>query len=111
VVLPGQGSGRLLLQVTPSREGHVGATGQGEGLLALPILQREERRYDAMCIARYGQTRYWVSLDADDTLVCPCVYRKGTEEVVRCLTGRHAASKLNSFISLLRKACAHGLQG
>ncbi len=38
-----------------------------------------------MRIARYGKTRYWAVFDADDTLVCLCVYRKGAEEVVRRL--------------------------
>ena len=40
-----------------------------------------------MRIARYGKTRYWAVIDADGTLVCLCVYRKGAEEVVRRLTG------------------------
>jgi hypothetical protein len=38
-----------------------------------------------MRIARYGNTRYWAVIDADGTLVCLCVYRKGTQEVVRRL--------------------------
>ena len=38
-----------------------------------------------MRIARYGKTRYWAVIDADGTLVCLCVYRKGAEEVVRRL--------------------------
>jgi hypothetical protein len=36
-----------------------------------------------MRIARYGNTRYWAVIDADGTLVCLCVYRKGALEVVR----------------------------
>jgi len=39
-----------------------------------------------MSIRKYG--RSWAVLDANGTLVCLCVYRKGAEEVVRRLTGR-----------------------
>jgi len=39
-----------------------------------------------MSIRKYG--RYWAVLDADGSLVCLCVYRKGADEVVRRLTGR-----------------------
>jgi hypothetical protein len=38
-----------------------------------------------MRIERYGNTRYWAVLDAEGTLICLCVYRKGAEEVVRRL--------------------------
>ena len=38
-----------------------------------------------MRIERYQNTRYWAVIDADGTLVCLCVYRKGAEEVVRRL--------------------------
>ncbi len=38
-----------------------------------------------MRIARYGKTRYWAVIDADGTLVCLCVYRKGAQEVLRRL--------------------------
>jgi hypothetical protein len=38
-----------------------------------------------MRIARYGSTRYLVVIDADGTLVCLCVYRKGAQEVLRRL--------------------------
>jgi hypothetical protein len=41
-----------------------------------------------MRIERYGKTRYWAVIDADGTLVCLCVYRKGAEAVVRRLTGQ-----------------------
>jgi hypothetical protein len=41
-----------------------------------------------MRIERYGTTRYWAVIDADGSLICLCVYRKGAEEVVRRLTGR-----------------------
>jgi len=41
-----------------------------------------------MQIERYGTTRYWAVIDADGSLICLCVYRKGAEEVVRRLTGR-----------------------
>ena len=40
---------------------------------------------NGMRITRYGNTRYWAVLDADGTLICLCVYRKGAEEVVRRL--------------------------
>jgi hypothetical protein len=36
-----------------------------------------------MVIKKYG--RFWAVYDADGTLVCLCVYRKGAEEVVRRL--------------------------
>jgi hypothetical protein len=39
-----------------------------------------------MAIRKYG--RYWAVIDAEGTLVCLCVYRKGAEEVVRRLTGQ-----------------------
>ncbi len=45
-------------------------------------------RSDAMRVARYGNTRYWAVLDADGTLVCLCVYRKGAQEVVKRLQAR-----------------------
>ena len=35
--------------------------------------------------ARYGKTRYWAVLDADDTLICFCVYKRGAIEVLRRL--------------------------
>jgi len=41
-----------------------------------------------MRIARYGKTRYWAVIDAESTLVCLCVYRKGAEEVVQRLAGQ-----------------------
>ena len=37
-----------------------------------------------MVIRKYG--RYWAVLDADGTLVCLCVYRRGALEVVRRLS-------------------------
>jgi len=37
------------------------------------------------------QGRYWAILDADGTLVCLCVYRKGAQEVVRRLQALDAA--------------------
>ena len=37
-----------------------------------------------MTIKRYG--RYWAVYDANGTLVCVCVYRKGALAVVRRLT-------------------------
>lgn len=42
-----------------------------------------------MRIAKYG--RYWAVYDAENVLICVCLYRKGAEEVVRRLsnpTGR-----------------------
>ncbi len=38
-----------------------------------------------MRIERYRNTRNWVVLDTDGSLVCLCVYRKGAREVVRRL--------------------------
>ena len=38
-----------------------------------------------MRIARYGTTRYWAVIDADGTLVCLCVYKRGALEVLRRL--------------------------
>jgi hypothetical protein len=40
-----------------------------------------------MVITKHG--RYWAVYDADGTLVCLCVYRKGAKEVVRRLQGTH----------------------
>jgi len=37
-----------------------------------------------MVVRKYG--RYWAVLDADGTLVCLCVYRRGALEVVRRLS-------------------------
>ena len=39
-----------------------------------------------MTIKRYG--RYWAVYDANGTLVCVCLYKKGAQEVVRRLTGQ-----------------------
>ena len=36
-------------------------------------------------IERYKQGRHWAVLDAQDQLVCLCVYRKGACEVARRL--------------------------
>jgi hypothetical protein len=41
-----------------------------------------------MRIARYGKTKFWAVIDTHGMLICLCVYRKGTEEVVRRLTGQ-----------------------
>ena len=41
-----------------------------------------------MRIERYGKTRYWAVIDAEGTLVCLCVYKRGALEVVRRLTAR-----------------------
>ena len=38
-----------------------------------------------MRIERYRKTRYWAVIDANGTLVCLCVYRKGAQEVVKRL--------------------------
>ena len=38
-----------------------------------------------MCIARYGNSRYWAVIDPAGTLACLCVYRKGAQEVGRRL--------------------------
>ena len=44
-----------------------------------------------MRIARYQNTRYWAVLDADGTLVCLCVYKRGALEVLRRLQAREQA--------------------
>lgn len=44
-----------------------------------------------MKITKYG--RYFAVFDAEDALVCLCVYRKGAREVVRRLEKSNAASK------------------
>jgi hypothetical protein len=41
-----------------------------------------------MRIERYGKTRYWAVLEADGTLVCLCVYKRGALEVMRRLAAR-----------------------
>jgi hypothetical protein len=38
-----------------------------------------------MRIERYRNTRYWAVVEANGTLVCLCVYRKGAAEVVERL--------------------------
>jgi len=38
-----------------------------------------------MGIERYEKTRYWAVIDADNTLVCLCVYKHGALEVLRRL--------------------------
>jgi len=60
-------------------------TGQGRGLLALPILQREDGRSDAIRLARYGKTRHWAVYASDGALICVCVYKRGALEVLRRL--------------------------
>jgi hypothetical protein len=42
-----------------------------------------------MTITRYG--RYWAVYDANGTLVCVCLYKKGAQEVVRRLTSQEPA--------------------
>lgn len=44
-----------------------------------------------MKIEKYG--RYFAVVDAQNALVCLCVYRKGAREVVRRLEKSNAASK------------------
>jgi hypothetical protein len=39
-----------------------------------------------MRITRYGKTKYWAVIDADGTLVCLCVYKRGALEVVQRLS-------------------------
>jgi len=39
-----------------------------------------------MSIRKYG--RYWAVIDADGTLVCLCVYKRGALEVVRRLSNK-----------------------
>jgi hypothetical protein len=41
-----------------------------------------------MRIARYGKTRYWAVLERDDSLICLCVYKRGTLEVLRRLQAK-----------------------
>ena len=36
-------------------------------------------------VERYKQGRHWAVIDAQDQLICLCVYRKGACEVVRRL--------------------------
>ena len=38
-----------------------------------------------MRIVRDGNTRYWAVLDADGSLICVCVYKRGALEVLRRL--------------------------
>ena len=44
-----------------------------------------------MRIGRYGNTRYWAVMDADSTLVCLCVYKRGALEVLRRLQTKEQA--------------------
>ena len=36
-----------------------------------------------MRIEKYQKTRYWAVLDAEEMLVCVCVYKRGALEVLR----------------------------
>jgi len=38
-----------------------------------------------MRVERYGHTRYWAVIDADGSLICLCVYKRGAMEVLRRL--------------------------
>ena len=64
-------------------QGPVVATGYGNN--PYPRFQRRA----GMTIRKYG--RYWAVLDADGTLVCLCVYRKGAVEVMRRLQAKEQA--------------------
>ena len=44
-----------------------------------------------MRIVRYGNTRYWAVMDADGTLMCLCVYKRGALEVLRRLQTKEQA--------------------
>jgi len=46
-----------------------------------------------MRIERYGNTRYWAVIDADGSLVCLCVYRKGAKEIVERLLAKEQTEK------------------
>ena len=48
-----------------------------------------------MTIKRYGG-RYWAVYDARGTLVCVCLYKKGAQAVVRCLTVRNQHTHENT---------------
>ena len=50
-----------------------------------------------MSIRKYG--RYWAVIDAEGTLVCLCVYRKGAEEVVRRLQARYQRTSFVYFVT------------
>jgi hypothetical protein len=50
-----------------------------------------------MSIRKYG--RYWAVIDAEGTLVCLCVYRKGAEEVVRRLQARCQRTSFVYFVT------------
>ena len=39
----------------------------------------------AMHIEKYGKTRYWAVRDAEEMLVCVCLYKRGALEVMRRL--------------------------
>ena len=40
-----------------------------------------------MTICRYKRSRFWAVYEAEDRLVCVCVYKRGALEVVRRLGG------------------------
>ena len=44
-----------------------------------------------MRIERYRKTRYWAVREADGTLLCLCVYKRGAAEIVRRLQALDAA--------------------
>ena len=38
-----------------------------------------------MRVERYGKSRYWAVRDAEEMLVCVCLYKRGALEVIRRL--------------------------
>jgi len=54
----------------------------GQGMTLPHFLQRRH----GMSIRKYG--RYWAVLDAEGTLVCLCVYKRGALEVLRRLQAK-----------------------
>ena len=49
---------------------------------------RDALNIDMVSVRKYGG-RYWAADDADGTLVCVRLYKKGALEVVRQLSGKH----------------------
>ena len=41
-------------------------------------------------VERYGRTRFWAVREADETLLCVCVYKRGALAVLRRLQTGHA---------------------
>jgi len=59
--------------------------GWEKGLPCLSLIYLRYERVLAMRVERYQNTRFWAVRDAEEMLVCVCVYKRGALEVMRRL--------------------------